>query len=128
MQAVGGVVSGAELRPRPRACASSASFMRGEGAMWNEGGVFVTRWLLFLWLLSKLRTPVQPPRAAGARRLHDRAPAGRARLPRDDMACRLPAICSSVSTAPRGRTAATHAAYGEGLVILVRPHLPRHPI
>ena len=43
MQAVGGVVSGAELRPRPRACASSASFMRGEGAMWNEGGVFVTR-------------------------------------------------------------------------------------
>ena len=36
-------VSGAELRPRPRACASSASFMRGEGAMWNEGGVFVTR-------------------------------------------------------------------------------------
>ena len=38
---------------------------------------------------SKLRTPVQPLRAAGARRLHDRAPAGRVGLPRDDIACRL---------------------------------------
>ena len=59
--------------------------------MWNEWWSVRYTMTVVSLVASELRTPVQLSRAAGAQRLRGRAPAGRAGLPRDDIACRLPA-------------------------------------
>ena len=84
--------------------------------MWNEGwSVRYTMTVVSLVaskLVRRCRTPHERPVRSG----YATAPQPVVRgclVTTSPVECRLPADCSSVSTGPRGRTAATHAAYGE---------------